>query len=228
MNKELINYLATFVTPDRLQLFEKVLQYRTSYLTIVLEDIYQSQNASAVLRSCDCFGVQHVNVIENRNTFNVNKEVALGSSKWLSIRKFSETNNNSLNAVKTLKNEGYRIIATSPHKNGKTLEDFDLAKGKAALVFGSELPGISNTIMKEANEFVKIPMFGFTESFNISVSAAIILHHLTGKLRNDTAINWQLTSVEKEKIMLGWLRNTIKRSALLEQRFLENEKKKQK
>jgi tRNA (guanosine-2'-O-)-methyltransferase len=228
MNKELINYLATFVTPDRLQLFEKVLQYRTSYLTVVLEDIYQSQNASAVLRSCDCFGVQHVNVIENRNTFNVNNEVALGSSKWLSIRKFSETNNNSLNAVKTLKNEGYRIIATSPHKNDKTLEDFDLRKGKAALVFGSELPGISDTIMKEADEFVKIPMFGFTESFNISVSAAIILHHLTGKLRNDTVINWQLTSVEKEKIMLEWLRNSIKRSALLEQRFLENEKKKQK
>lgn len=228
MNKELINYLATFVTPDRLQLFEKVLQYRTSYLTVVLEDIYQSQNASAVLRSCDCFGVQHVNVIENRNTFNVNKEVALGSSKWLSIRKFSGTNNNSLNAVKTLKNEGYRIIATSPHKNDKTLEDFDLTKGKAALVFGSELPGISDTIMKEADEFVKIPMFGFTESFNISVSAAITLHHLTGKLRNNATINWQLTSVEKENIMLEWLRSTIKRSALLEQRFLENEKKKQK
>jgi tRNA (guanosine-2'-O-)-methyltransferase len=228
MNKELINYLATFVTPDRLQLFEKVLQYRTSYLTVVLEDIYQSQNASAVLRSCDCFGVQHVNVIENRNTFNVNKEVALGSSKWLSIRKFSETNNNSLNAVKTLKNEGYRIIATSPHKNDKTLEDFDLTKGKAALVFGSELPGISDTIMKEADEFVKIPMFGFTESFNISVSAAITLHHLTGKLRDSATINWQLTSVEKENIMLEWLRSTIKRSALLEQRFLESEKKKQK
>ncbi|MGM0619880.1 MAG: TrmH family RNA methyltransferase [Bacteroidota bacterium] len=228
MNKELINYLATFVTPDRLQLFEKVLQYRTSYLTVVLEDIYQSQNASAVLRSCDCFGIQHVNVIENRNTFNVNKEVALGSSKWLSIRKFTDTDNNNLNAVRTLKNEGYRIIATSPHKDDKTLEDFDLAKGKAALVFGSELPGISDTIMNEADEFVKIPMFGFTESFNISVSAAVILHHLTGKLRNDEAINWQLTTVEKEKIKLEWLRNTIKRSSLLEQRFLENQQSKQK
>lgn len=224
MQKDLIEYLSTFITPARLGLFDRVLQKRTGYFTIVLEDIYQPQNASAVLRTCDCFGIQYVNVIENHNTFEVNKEVALGSSKWLTIKKYNQSANNSREAIHSLKKDGYRIVATSPHTNDKFLDDFDLSKGKAALVFGSELPGISETIKKEADEFIKIPMVGFTESFNISVSAAIVLHHLTGKLRQSSNIPWQLNSGEKEKIKLQWLRNTIKQSALLEQRFTEQKK----
>lgn len=226
MQKELIEYLSTFVTPKRLNLFEKILEHRTSYFTVVLEDIYQSQNASAVLRTCDCFGIQNVNVIENRNAFTVNNEVSLGASKWLSIRKFTEGQNNSLEAVRTLKKEGFRIVATSPHTNDTLLDDFDTEKGKAAFIFGSELPGISETIMNEADEFVKIPMFGFTESFNISVSAAIILHHLTNKLHKNPEIQWKLTSEEKAKIKLQWLRKTIKRSDLLEQLYIEEKKQK--
>jgi len=221
MQKELIEHLSTFVTPERLTLFETILKNRTFYFTVVLEDIYQPQNASAVLRTCDCFGIQNVNVIENRNIFNVNKEVALGSSKWLTIRKFTEKENNSLEAIKTLKKEGFRIVATSPHSNDTFLDDFDVEKGKAAFIFGSELPGISETIMNEADEFVKIPMYGFTESFNISVSAAILLHHLTNKLRNNKNVQWKLTSEEQDDVRLQWLRNTIKRSDLLEQLFEE-------
>lgn len=224
MQKQLIEYLSNYVTPERLNLFEKILENRTSYFTVVLEDIYQSQNASAVLRTCDCFGIQNVNVIEKKNEFNVNKEVALGSSKWLTIRKFTEQKNNSLEAIKTLKNEGFRIVATSPHTNDTLLDDFDIEKGKAAFVFGSELPGISDTIMNEADEFVKIPMYGFTESFNISVSAAILLHHLTDKLRKNSNISWKLSGKEKEKVKLQWLRNTVKRSELLEKLFIEKQK----
>jgi tRNA (guanosine-2'-O-)-methyltransferase len=224
MQKDLIEYLSNYVTPERLKLFDKILENRTSYFTVVLEDIYQSQNASAVLRTCDCFGIQNVNVIEKRNEFNVNKEVALGSSKWLTIRKFSEQENNSLEAIETLKKEGFRIVATSPHTNDTLLDDFDIEKGKAAFVFGSELPGISETIMNAADEYVKIPMYGFTESFNISVSAAILLHHLTEKLRNNSNVSWKLTAPEKKAIKLQWLRNTVKRSDLLEKNFAEQKK----
>ncbi len=224
MEKQIIEYLSAFVTRERLALFEKVLEKRTSYLTVVLEDIYQSQNASAVLRTCDCFGIQNVHVIENRNTFNINKEVTLGASKWLTINHYNQSANNSRTAIRSLKKEGYRIVATSPHTNDKLVDDFDLSKGKAALVFGSELPGISDIIKNEADEFIKIPMVGFTESFNISVSAAIILHYLTGKLRHKENIPWQLTGDQKEKIKLQWLRNSVKRSELLEQRFMEQQK----
>ncbi len=222
MQKELIEYLSAWITPERNQLFEKVLAHRTSYITVMLEDIFQPQNASAVLRTCDCFGIQNVHVIENRNTFTVDKEVAMGASKWLSIYKYNQEENNSLMAIKSLKNKGYRIVATTPHKTDLLLPDFDLSKGKTALIFGSELPGISETIIEEADEFLKIPMTGFTESFNISVSAAIILHHLTDKLKNHSSIDWRLSLKEKDAIKLQWLRTTIKRSSLLEQRFLKN------
>ena len=226
MTKKLLEYLSEFVTPERLALFNKVLNERTNYITVVLEDIYQSQNASAVLRTCDCFGIQQVHVIENRNTFNINKEVAMGASKWLTINKYDKTENYSLKAIKVLRKNGYRIIATSPHANEHSIHDFDLEKGKAALIFGSELPGISELIMNEADEFLKIPMYGFTESFNISVSAALVLHYLTNKLRDLEKINWRLTEAEKNEIQLQWVKNTIKRSHILEKRFWQEQTKK--
>src|SRR6056297_3246880 len=130
MQTELIKYLSSFVTPERLMLFDEVLEQRTHYITVVLEDIYQSQNASAVLRTCDCFGIQYLHIIENRNTFRVNKEVALGASKWLTIQKYNQSAQNSSQAIHALKKEGYRIVATSPHINDKLLKDFSLEKGK--------------------------------------------------------------------------------------------------
>jgi len=228
MSNDLLEYLSKFVTHERLALFNKILDQRTNYITIVLEDIYQSQNASAVLRTCDCFGIQNVHVIENRNTYNVNKNVALGASKWLTIQKYNETENNSLQAIQTLRKNGYRIVATTPHTNDQLLNDFDLLKGKAALVFGSELPGISEIIMNEADEFLKIPMYGFTESFNISVSVALILHHLSSKLRDLKELVWKLTEEEKNEIKLLWIKNTVKQSHLLEERFHQEQAKKEK
>lgn len=221
MQDTLINHLSGFLTPKRNALYNKVLEMRTKHITIVLEDIFQPQNASAVLRTCDCFGIQDVHIIENRNEFQVDTEVALGSSKWISINKYNETENNSLNAIRQLKQKGYRIVATTPHNNDQELPDFDIAKGKTALVFGSELPGITDTILNEADEFLKIPMFGFTESFNISVSAAIILHHLTHKMRQTEGLQWQLTQEEKDEIKREWIRHTLKKSELIEKRFLE-------
>jgi tRNA (guanosine-2'-O-)-methyltransferase len=188
---------------------------------VVLEDIFQPQNASAVLRSCDCLGIQNVHVVENRNKFQVDTEVTMGSSKWLTINKHSHIENNSLETIQHLKRKGYRIVATSPHSNDVELPDFDMSKGKIALVFGSELPGISEVIMHEADEFLKIPMYGFTESYNISVSAAIILFHLTEKMRNSQAIDWQLSEDEKVDVMLQWIRNSVKKSKLIEKRFWE-------
>jgi tRNA (guanosine-2'-O-)-methyltransferase len=218
---ELLEYLSAVVTPERLSLYNKIIESRTNYITVVLEDIFQPQNASAVLRTCDCFGVQNVHVIENRNQFKVDTEVSLGSSKWITLHRHHKKKNNSLDAIQTLKNKGYRIVATSPHSNDIELPDFDMSKGKTALVFGSEQPGISETIMQEADEFLKIPMFGFTESFNISVSAAIILYQLTQKLHNSESIDWRLTEEEKVEIKIQWIKNTVKKSALIEKRFWE-------
>ncbi|RLD50177.1 MAG: TrmH family RNA methyltransferase [Bacteroidetes bacterium] len=219
MTEELISYLSKVITPERFSLFNKIIKDRTRYMTVVLEDIFQPHNASAVLRSCDCFGVQDVHIIENENEYKVNPDVALGSSKWLNLYKYNEAENNTLSTINALKKKGYRIIATTPHNDDVNLEDFDISKGKFALMFGSEQPGLSNIAMENADEFLKIPMFGFTESFNISVSAAVILHHLSLKLRQSD-IKFKLSEDEQNTIILEWLKQSIKKSDLIIEKFL--------
>ncbi len=216
--KPLITHLSNFTTPHRFDLFTKIVRDRTKYITVVLEDIFQPHNASAVLRSCDCFGVQDVHIIENKNEYTINPDIALGASKWLDLHKYNELENNTLSTIQQLKKDGYRIVATTPHTNDVALENFDLTKGKVALFFGSEQPGLSSIVMENADEFMKIPMYGFTESFNISVSAAIIMQHLTLMLRQST-IDWKLSDAEQDQLILNWLRNTIKSSEQIERKF---------
>ena len=218
MKEELIKYLVENITENRNALFDKVIEDRTNYITVVLEDIFQPHNASAVLRSCDCFGIQDVHIIENRNKYNVNPDVALGSSKWLSMQRYNEQDNNTREALRNLKKQGYRIVATTPHTNDVELYDFDVTKGKAAIVFGTELTGISDIVKEEADEFVRIPMYGFTESFNISVSAALVLQHLAHQIRISD-VDWNLTYEEKLDLKLEWLRSTVKGAPLIEQEF---------
>lgn len=221
IDSELLQYLSEFLTPERRYLFNKVLAERTRYATVVLEDIYQPQNASAVLRTCDCFGIQDVHVIENEHKYDINPDVVIGADKWLNLHKYADGKNNSLEAIRHLKSKGYRIVATTPHTDEVLLEDFNVEAGKFALVFGTEQTGISETVAANADEFLRIPMYGFTESYNISVSAAICLHHLTYKLRQ-TDINWQLSKEEADEIRFEWLKKSIKKSELIIQRFLEN------
>ncbi|MCU4176948.1 TrmH family RNA methyltransferase [Carboxylicivirga sp. N1Y90] len=220
MIKELIKFLEPCVTDERRDQMLAVLSERTKYLTVVLEDIYQAQNASAVLRTCDGFGIQDVHIIENRNTYDINPKVVIGASKWLDLNKYNTKSNNTLDAIKHLKAQGYRIVATTPHDNDTNLEDYDLSKGKTALVFGTEKTGVSKEVMDEADEFIKIPMFGYSESFNISVAAAVTLHHLSYQLRQ-SELPWQLTENEADKLYVDWLKETIKKSDLLVQEFYQ-------
>ena len=120
-NKELFEFLYSFVTEERKQRINDVIDQRTDYLTVVLEDLYQPHNASAVIRSCDCFGVQSMHVIENLHEFTVSKRVVHGSSKWVDLYQFNEKQNNTVNALNSLKSQGYRIVATSPHEKGITV-----------------------------------------------------------------------------------------------------------
>lgn len=220
MEDPLISHLSKFVNEGRLRQFEKKLQYRTRYLTVVLEDIFQPHNASAVLRSCECFGIQDLHIIENNNEYRISPDVALGSHKWLTLHRYNNPVNNTPAALALLRKEGYRIVAATPHKNDCNLEDFDLEKGKTALIFGSELNGLSATALDMADEYLKIPMVGFTESLNISVSAAICIHYLTLRLRQ-SGLPWPLTDPEKQSVMLSWLRNSIKKVELIERSFLD-------
>ncbi len=217
-NRELTEYFKTFVTEQRLIKMNNVLSLRTRYLTVVLENIFQPHNASAVLRSCDGFGIQDVHIIENSNSYKVNPGVSLGTSQWLTMHNYSKEKENSKTAIENLKKNGYRIVATSPHSNDQNLENFNLQKGKIALFFGTEMHGLSDTVLDNADEFMKIPMYGFVESFNISVSCALSLHSLSHRLR-ESDIDWTLDSEEKEVVLLEWMRKSVKNAASLEEEF---------
>ena len=217
--RDLLGFLTPYITENRRQLFENVLQYRTRHISVVLEDIYQPHNASAVLRSCDLTGVQDVHIIENNNQYEVNPQVAMGSSKWLNLTKYNTAENNTLEAFQKLRDEGYRIIATTPHTHDQTPDTIPLDQ-KMALVFGTELQGLSDLAIENADAYVKIPMYGFTESYNISVSAALLLFTLTERLRKSD-IHWQLSEDERLDILLEWTRRTIKRVEVFEKEFFQ-------
>ncbi len=220
INQKLLEYFEGYLTDKRKQTFKDVLSQRTRHFTVVLEDIYQAHNASAVVRTCDIFGVQDIHAIENKYTNKVSRHVAKGSQKWLNIKRYREDGDNTTACLNHLKKEGYQIIGTTPHNNSCMLQEFDITK-KSAFVFGVEAEGISDIVKDNADGFLKIPMVGFTESLNISVAAAIILQDVTTKLREST-INWQLTDQEKKVLYFDWVKKTIKNVDKIEEYYFNN------
>lgn len=219
IRKELLDHLLLFVSDNKKNLFDKIIDDRTKYLTVVLEDIFQPQNASAVLRTCDVFGVQDIHIIENYNKYNINPRVVHGASKWVNLHKYNKVENKTVACINSLKDKGYKVYGTTPHTNDCLIEDLPLDH-KIAIMFGTEKDGLSENAIKNVDGFVKIPMYGFSESLNISVSAAICIYEIIKRLKA-TDINWQLTEEEKVEQLINWCKKTVKSSKLIEQEFLK-------
>ena len=210
-----LEFLENILTDNRKERFLNVLKNRTNHFTIAVEDIFQMHNTSAVMRSCEVFGIQELNVIEQRYGKSIDKEIAMGAQKWVDINAFDSISG----CVDSLKAKGYQIIATTPHENDCLMDDFDISK-PSALFFGTERDGLSEEILQKADGFLKIPMVGFTESLNISVSAAIIIQNLMNRLRNSD-INWQLSEEDILEKRLQWARSTIKDIKRIEKRYYQ-------
>ncbi|MBN2481335.1 MAG: RNA methyltransferase [Bacteroidales bacterium] len=221
MKEKLASYLQQFVTEGRLHQIDRVLKNRTRYITVVLEDIFQPHNASAVLRSCECFGIQDIHIIENRNQYQVNPDVALGSSKWLTLHKYNRSANNTTTALENIKRGGYRIVAATPDVHAQPVEEFDITAGKVALMFGTEMEGLSADALRLSDESLKIPIYGFTRSFNISVAVAVIIHQMILKLRN-SGCSWQLSNEENLKLKVQWLKNSLRHGDDIKRFLIDN------
>lgn len=215
LDLDYLNYLEDFITPNRKERFFEVLQNRTKHFTVAIEDVYQLHNTSAVMRSCEVFGIQELHVVEQRYGKKIDKEIAMGAEKWVDIHRFSSNQD----CIDNLKARGYQIIATTPHENDCLLEDFDISK-PSAIFFGTERYGLSDEVMQQADGFLKIPMFGFTESLNISVSAAIILQHISSRLRHSD-IDWRLSETELLEKRIDWTRKSIKDIDYITKKYLE-------
>jgi len=202
----LLEHLETFLTPRRIALFNKVIAERTNHFTVATQDVYQLHNTSAVIRSCEVFGIQNIHVIEERKPKRIDREIAMGAQKWVDVNRYST----SKECIKQLREKGYQIVATTPYGESTALKDFNIEK-PSAIFFGTEKEGLSDEILSEADCRLNIPMFGFTESLNISVSAAIILQSITSRLKS-SEINWQLSEEDKINLKYEWLKKCIKNS----------------
>ncbi|MFV0572916.1 MAG: TrmH family RNA methyltransferase [Xanthomarina gelatinilytica] len=213
---KLLAYLESYLTENRRQRFDKVLEERTKHFTVATEDVYQLHNTSAVIRSCDVFGIQEVHIVEERNSKRIDREIAMGAQKWVDLNRFHSVKT----CIQDLKQKGYQIVATTPHANNCLLHEFDVTK-KSCFFFGRETEGLSQEVIDQADTFLKIPMYGFTESLNISVSAAIVLQHVTTKLKQ-TDIDWKLSLEEQQQKRLDWIQKTIKSYDEIVERYYES------
>ncbi|MNJ98126.1 tRNA (guanosine(18)-2'-O)-methyltransferase [compost metagenome] len=211
-----LNYLETIITENRKEKFLNILSQRTRHFTVAMEDIFQLHNTSAVMRTCEVFGIQELNVVEEKYGKSIDKEIAMGAQKWVDVERYNSVNT----CIENLKSRGYRIIATSPHEDSCFMEDFDITQ-PAALFFGTERSGLSEEVLSQADGFLKVPMCGFTESLNISSSAAIIIQNLTSRLRRSD-VKWQLSEEEILEKRIDWARKSIKDIDYITQRYLEN------
>ena len=208
--QKIFEYLLEFVTENKKTKLKEISSNRTNHLTLVLEDISENKDTSATIRTCECFGLNSVNVIESNKKYKINHDVSMGSFKWLTINRFDDKKD----CIETLKNQNYRIVSTSPSNKYKPIEELDLSK-KTALFFGSEENGLSEYILENSDEIINIPMTTYVESFNLSASAAIILYTLVNKMRKDN-VAWQLSDEECLDLKLSWIRQILKSHELLE------------
>ena len=216
-----IEYLKDFITPHKIKKMDEVLAKRTRHFTVVLEDIFKPHNASAVIRSCDCFGIQDIHIIEKSKEYKVNPFVTRGASQWVDLNKYYREEGDAVKyCFDHLRDQGYKIVGTSPEKGSIRLQDLDPTI-KTALVFGNEHEGISEEVKSNADELIHIPMMGFTDSFNISVSVAICLFELTRNISLQEVPDFFLNKEEKEDISYRWYQEVVKNGDMHMQKFLK-------
>ena len=215
-NQEIYDYLQQFLTNERLSKIEHFSKESSDFVLPVMEDVYQFRNAAAIVRSVEACGFHHVVALEEENVFNPNLKVTKGAETWVQVEKMP----NNLDSLKEIKSRGYRILAVSPEKNATMLPDYEV-KEPIALVFGTELEGVSDEILDFADETLAIPMFGFTKSFNVSVAAAICMYELKQKLMK-SGIEYQLSDQKLLELKIRWAKNSIKSSEHILERFLSS------
>ncbi len=203
--QERLDYMTQFLTEERKEVLRRTLASRTHYMRIMTENMFHPQNASAIMRHCEAFGIQQIHTVEDRCRFDPSVNIVRGTQKWVDV----EHHDTTKEALEALKSEGYRIVATTPHRCSVTPETFDVTKGKFALVFGTEHAGISDEVIEAADDFLMIPMCGMVESLNVSASAAILIYMLSQRIRQQVD-GWQLSDDEQLKLLTRWTMSSVR------------------
>ncbi len=210
--------LRPFLSDERAERFERVLSHRTRHLTVVLENVFQSRNASAVMRSADGFGLQDVHLIEDVNPWVPNRGVSKGTNAWLTLHRYRSAADPTAACLERLRRTGYQIAVTSPHIDGYDVTDLPIDR-PVAVVMGTEWEGVSDRMLEAADLHVAIPMHGFAESLNISVAAAVVLHELNRRLREQPAAHWAISEDEKKLLRAEWAMASVRNASGILQRL---------
>ncbi|MEM7551292.1 MAG: RNA methyltransferase [Bacteroidota bacterium] len=214
-DQDLFDFLEQYISEHKQSLCKEIIAERTRFATIILEDIHKEHNASAVIRTADCLGIQDIHLIGNE--YEVSKHISMGSFKWVNLIQYDKAKTGLKESINQIKSQGYTVYATSPHSKSISVEEIPITS-KAAFLFGNELKGLSDEAMEYADAHVRIPIHGFTESLNLSVSVAICLHSFLTKIK-DSNIRWQLSQKEQNKIVLGWYKAIIRNAEMIEAEY---------
>ena len=213
LQEAVVAQLKPLIKENRLQKMEQVLSQRTQALTVLIENVYQPQNASAVLRTAEAIGLQSVYIVEKDHRYDVSPQVVMGADKWLDLHYAPGEavcgGDNTLAHYALLRRRGYRIAATCWTEDAVPIQELDLST-PLALAFGTELTGLSQTAIEAADIRTYIPMYGFTQSFNISVAAALCLHYLRPEMERRHPQLMPLTPQTYRRVLVQWMAASLR------------------
>lgn len=209
-------YLKQFLTEERLAKIDHFSQESSDFVLPVMDDVYQFRNAAAIIRSVEACAFHKVIAMEEENVFNPNLTVTKGAETWVEVEKMPK----NLDSLKNIKERGYKILAVSLEKNAVMLPDYQVTE-PIALVFGTELEGVSKEVIDFADETLAIPMYGFTKSYNVSVAAGICMYELKQKLlRSD--IDYKLSEEKLLKMKIRWAVNSMRSGQQIFEKYLKD------
>jgi tRNA (guanosine-2'-O-)-methyltransferase len=212
-----IAFLEQHISEHRLQKIKNVLAQRTRHLTVVLENLYHPENGNAVMRSVECFGLQEMQVIQEKYDWKYSLKIARGAAKWTEVQSYGEEEGGAKACYADLRARGYQLVATDPQPGSCTAQNLDINR-PVALIFGTESTGVAPETLAMADARIHIPMVGFTESFNISVSAGILLAQLRQRLEEEVP-NWTLDEADRLRIYADWLTKSVRHADALLRAF---------
>ena len=195
---EVLLKLNDFLTPERLEKISRVVDQRSEFFIPVLENLYDRGNVSAVMRSCEAFGFYKMHIIQENEAFKESKRVTQGAEKWLEINQWQETRD----CLKTLKKAGYKVFTTSLSEEALSFTNLCFDQ-KTAVVLGNEKEGVSEKAKELSDGNVLLPMQGFTQSFNISVAAALC--SFAAKMKDPKVID----ETEKKRLKALYVLKTL-------------------
>lgn len=210
------DYLKQFLTEERLSKIEHFSSESSDFVLPVMDDVYQFRNAAAIIRSVEACAFHKVVAMEEENVFDPNLTVTKGAETWVEVEKMSK----NIASLQNIKDRGYKILAVSLEKNAVMLPDYQITE-PIALVFGTEMEGVSEEVIDFADETLAIPMYGLTRSYNVSVAAGICMYELKQKLIK-SGIDYKLSEEKRMKMKIRWAVNSMRSGKQIFEKYLRD------